>query len=170
MIPSDIDPVAVRSAAEDLYRSGDYFCSEAILKAIRDVFDAPFPEEIVALASGFPVGMGASGCTCGAVVGGIMALGMFFGRSAPKDKRVNRAMALGKELHDFFKENHGTLCCRSLTRGMKLGSKEHMEQCIAFTGEVAERTTRLILRELEKDSSSISGRLRRVFAERLSVL
>lgn len=28
---------------------------------------------------------------------------------------------------------------------MELGSKEHMDQCIAFTGEVAERVARIIV-------------------------
>ncbi len=164
MTPSEIDPSAVRSTAEALYLSGDFYCSEAVLKAIRDAFEAPFPEEVVKLASGFPVGIGGAGCTCGAVVGGVMALGMIFGRSAPGDRRVNRAMALAKELHDFFKSNHRTLCCRALTHGMRLGSKENRKQCTAFTGEVAEQTAKMILRELEKDSSSIPARLRRAFS------
>ena len=42
------------------------------------------------MASGFPVGMGGSGCTCGAVVGGIMAIGMFFGRVQAKDSKVQK--------------------------------------------------------------------------------
>jgi hypothetical protein len=33
---------------------------------------------------------------------------------------------------------------------MKLGSLEHMEQCISFTGEVAEKVARMIVRELDK--------------------
>jgi C_GCAxxG_C_C family probable redox protein len=57
-------------------------------------------------------------------------------------------MALSKELHDFFKDKHKCLCCRVLTSGMALGSKEHMDQCISLTGEVAERTARIIDREL----------------------
>ena len=36
------------------------------------------------MASGFPVGIGGSGCTCGAIAGGIMALGMVFGRKRSK--------------------------------------------------------------------------------------
>ena len=43
----------------------------------------------------------------------------------------------------------GDFCCRVLTRNMTLGSSEHMEQCISFTGEVAKTTARIILRELE---------------------
>jgi hypothetical protein len=34
---------------------------------------------------------------------------------------------------------------------MKLGSPEHMEQCVAFTGEIAEKTAEIIARELKID-------------------
>ena len=77
-----------------------------------------------------------------------MAIGMFFGRTEPKDPKVNKAMQLAKELHDGFQQRHACLCCRVLTRGMELGAPVHMEQCISFTGEVAEETAKLIMREL----------------------
>ena len=138
----------IKETAENYYRNGEFFCSEAIVKTIRDAFRPGLPDEIIALASGFPVGMGGSGCTCGAVVGGIMALGMVFGRTQAKDAKVQKSMALAHELHDFFQNNHKVLCCRTLTHGMTLGSPVHMQQCIQFTGEVAQETARIIAREL----------------------
>jgi C_GCAxxG_C_C family probable redox protein len=78
-----------------------------------------------------------------------MAIGLFFGRTEPKDTKVNNTMALSKELHDIFKDRHKCLCCRVLTKDMTLGSPEHMEQCIYFTGEVAEEAAKIIARELE---------------------
>jgi C_GCAxxG_C_C family probable redox protein len=145
---SIIDLQRIRTTAEDYYRSGDFFCSEAIVKTIKDEFGLSVSDDVIAMASGFPVGMGGSGCTCGAVAGGIMAIGLFFGRTQPKDTKVNKAMELSKELHDAFMEKHKCLCCRVLTKGMTLGSPEHMEQCISFTGEVAEEAARIIIREL----------------------
>lgn len=143
-----IDLHKIKTTAEDYYRNGDFFCSESIVKTIKDEFDLPISDDIVKMASGFPVGMGGSGCTCGAVVGGIMAIGLFFGRTQPKDKKVDKAMALSKELHDIFRDRHKYLCCRVLTKGMTLGSSEHMEQCISFTGEVAAETAKIIVKEL----------------------
>ncbi len=137
----------IRRVAEDYYRRGDFFCSEAIVKTIKDEFDLDISDEVVAMASGFPVGMGGAGCTCGAVAGGVMALGLIFGRSEAKDKKVNKAMELSKELHDIFKGKNKTLCCRILTKDMKKGSKEHMDQCIYFTGDVAYETAKIICRE-----------------------
>jgi hypothetical protein len=37
-----------------------------------------------------------------------------------------------------------------LTKKMELGSPEHLEQCIAFTGEVVGETAKIILREIKK--------------------
>ena len=144
-----IDLQKIKTTAEDYYRNGDYFCSESIVKTIKDEFGLPISDDIVAMASGFPVGMGGSGCTCGAVVGGIMSIGIFFGRSNAKDTKVVKTMALSKELHDIFKEKHKCLCCRVLTKGMTLGSPEHMDQCVRITGEVAVEAAKIIVREVE---------------------
>lgn len=142
-----IDVNRIRKIAEKYYRSGDFYCSEAIVKTIKDEFKLPISDDIISAASGFPIGMGGAGCTCGAVAGGVMALGLFFGRSKAKDEKVNKAMALSKELHDIFRNRHRTLCCRILTKDMELGSPVHMDQCVSFTGEVAEEVAKIIIRE-----------------------
>ena len=144
-----ISPTKIREQAEKHYADGDYFCSEAIVASIRDHFQADMPLEAIAMASGFPVGIGGSKCVCGAVSGGVMCLGFFFGRTSPKDEKVNKAMALAHELHESFKGNHKVLCCKILTKKMELGTEEHMRQCISFTGEVADKTARIIARELQ---------------------
>lgn len=148
MRTSDIDINKIRETAENYYRNGDFFCSEAIVKTIKDEFELPISDEIVAAASGFPIGIGGSGCTCGAVSGGVMALGLVFGRQVAKDPKVRKTMELTKELHEKFRNNHKSLCCRILTKGLDMGSGEHKEQCISFTGEVAEEAAKIIVREL----------------------
>jgi C_GCAxxG_C_C family probable redox protein len=151
-LAGNIDICKIKKIAEEYYRNGDYYCSEAIVKTIKDQFEVPIDDKIISMASGFPVGMGGSGCTCGAIAGGIMALGLFFGRTEPKDEKVNKIMELAKELHDNFQNRHRSLCCRVLTRGMELGSPVHMKQCVSFTGEVAEETAKIIIRELALQS------------------
>jgi len=140
----------IKSRAEEYYRNGDFYCSEAIVKAIKDGFELPISDDAIAMASGFPVGMGGSGCTCGAVAGGVMAIGMFFGRTKPKDPKVTKTMQLAKELHNTFQDKHNCLCCRVLTNGMELGSPRHKSQCISFTGEVAEAVANLVVREIKE--------------------
>ena len=102
----EVSPHAVLKNAEELY-AGGFFCCEAVMKAIRDAFQADVPESVIAMSSGMSIGAGRSGCMCGALNGGILALGMFFGRTTPdgpKDPKVNALMALSKELHDWFRE------------------------------------------------------------------
>lgn len=139
----------IRQDAENSFRRGDYFCSEAIVNSFRTNFELDMPEEMVAMASGFPVGIGRSKCTCGAVSGAILTLGYFFGRTKPGDEKVNRTLELANELQKMFKDKHKVLCCSVLTRGMDMASGEHKNQCVSFTGEMAENLARLIVRELD---------------------
>ena len=110
-------------------------------------------DRIIRIASGFPIGIGGAGCACGAVTGGVMAIGMVFGREKPGDPSIDRCLCLARELHLLFSKRHGCLCCRTLTYGMKLKSPEHIAQCVAFTGEVAEETAKIIIREIEADDN-----------------
>lgn len=134
----------IRQSAENYYRNGDFYCSEAVVKAVLEGFDVAVSHETIAMASGFPVGIGGAGCTCGALSGGVMAIGYFFGRSTAKGSEVGKAMQLSRQLHDKFKSLNGCTCCRTLTRGMVKGSAQHMNQCVRFTGEMAEETALII--------------------------
>ncbi|MGF7058865.1 C-GCAxxG-C-C family (seleno)protein [Brassicibacter mesophilus] len=138
----------VKDDAEQLYRKGDFFCSEAIVCSIKENFGIDMPDEMIAMASGFPIGIGKSKCVCGAVSGGVMALGYFFGRTKGGDPKVQNTLKLANELQESFANNHKVLCCKVLTRGMDMGSGEHKEQCISFTGEIAQKAAEIIVREL----------------------
>ena len=137
----------IKKEAELLYQNGDFYCSEAIIATIRKHFDPDMPKQMIAVGSGFPIGMNTL-CACGAVTGGIIVLGYFFGRTEPKDIKVNKAMELAKELSESFKKENKVLCCKILTNGMELGSPTHLKQCISFTGKVAAKTAEIIAREL----------------------
>lgn len=148
-IKQEISINKVAKDAEELFRGG-FFCSEALISSIRSNFELDIPEEIIAMASGFPVGIGRSKCICGAVSGGVMALGLFFGRTKQGDAKVEKNLELSKELHDWFKSSNGknSLCCRILTKEFDMSSGEHKEQCIKFTGMVAGKVAEIIVREL----------------------
>jgi len=138
----------MREEAESYYLAGDFYCSETVLKVISEHFATELSDEIVSLASAFPHGVGGSGCICGALVGGTMALGMFFGRSVAKeDDKVRKAMALSSELHDLFRKKLKVACCRVLTKNVTHGSPEHKQQCARIAGRVTEETAKIIIRE-----------------------
>ena len=142
----------VQYDAEEIFRMGGFYCSEAIVASIRKNIDPNMPIELVAAASGFPIGVGRSQCMCGAISGAVIALGYFFGKDAlytGADAQGQRCMALAYELQESFRNNHqGSLCCYIHVKGMDLSSGEHKKQCVAFTGEMARKAAELIAREL----------------------
>lgn len=126
-----------KAAAEDYFRRGDFFCSEAVLTTINNALDQPFDSSIVKLASGFPVGIGKSKCLCGAVSGGVMALGLAYGREEAGGEMPD-SFPNNAALHDYIKEEYGSTCCRVLTREFEeFDCPERAEHCIQITGEVA---------------------------------
>jgi len=147
---TSISPKKVKEEAEELFRGG-FFCSEAVVSAIRSNFELDCPEEIIAMASGMPVGVGRSGCICGALNGAIMAEGCFFGRTKQGDPQVDKSIAIASELHDWFKIATGknATCCRILTKEFDKSKGEHKEQCIRYTGLCAEKLAEIIIREYQ---------------------
>ena len=147
-VKQEVSVKKIGEEAEALFRGG-FFCSEAVMSSIRSNFELDIPEEVIAMASGFPVGIGRSKCLCGAVSGGVMALGLFFGRTKQGDPKVEKNLEVAKELHDWFKENNGknALCCRILTKEFDMGAGEHKEQCIKLTGMIAGKVAEIVIRE-----------------------
>ncbi len=126
-----------RETAEKYFREGDFFCSEAVLTTINDALGQEFDPSVVKLASGFPIGVGKSGCLCGAVSGGVMALGLAYGRSKPGGE-MPKSFPNNAALHDFIIDKYGSTCCRVLTKDFEeFASQARAEHCISITGEVA---------------------------------
>lgn len=142
---------SIRDTAEEYFRKGEFFCSEAVVKTINDALGNPYPDDVVKLASGFPIGLGKSGCLCGAVSGGEMALGMVYGRvlgEPMNPKMFDKA----KGLHDYVKNEYKSTCCRVITKdwiGDNFQSPERKQHCIAITGKVA----RWVAKELINDGA-----------------
>ena len=145
-----VDVEKVRADAEEYFRKGNYYCSEAIVASMRDNVALDMPEQMIAAASGFPVGIGKSKCVCGAVSGGVLSLGYLFGRTqpgTPADAESVNTLKLANELQQAFRDSHKVLCCHVQTRGMDMASGEHKAQCVKFTGEMAAKTAEIVARE-----------------------
>ena len=144
-IPEAADALAVRKAAEELYRTAQFNCSEAVMKAVRDYFCPEIPDYVIAMSSGFPVGMGGAGCTCGALSGSVMAAGYLFGRTSSTGEAPELCGQVAKKLHDAFRDIHHATCCRVLHHGLKLGTPEQKDSCALRTGQTAELAARIIM-------------------------
>lgn len=121
-----------QAEGEQLYRSGKYHCAEAVLETVRRQFAPHLPESIVGTVSGFGGGS-SSGCICGAVSGGTVALGLVL---ADKKETTH----LTKELHTWFKEKYGVTCCKVIRQ-------THKGVCPVLTGEVAGKVAEMLGRK-----------------------
>lgn len=136
----------IRKRAENLFSTRQLMCSEAVLTVLNQGLGGGLtPEIAIRLTSGLAEGFGGSGCTCGALNSGIIALGLFLGRNGPgilNNYKINKA---SRKLHDRYKEYSGSTCCRVLTKNVKHGSKDHYSLCTRHTGIASELTARIIL-------------------------
>ncbi|GBC63201.1 C_GCAxxG_C_C family protein [Desulfonema ishimotonii] len=153
----------IRERAENLYHTHQFFCTESVVVAINEGLGGALSEDqAVAIASGFPLGVGEAGCMCGALSGGILSVGLVLGKNGPYRNRRTVREASG-ELHDRFKGRFRSTCCRVLTRKVRHTPRIHFEQCAELTGAGAEMAARMILEKRPGLVSQISParRLRR---------
>jgi len=119
-----------RLEAEALYRSGKYHCAEAVMEVIRKHFSPDTSESVVCSVSGFGAGSG-SGCICGAVSGGTVAIGLVV-----QEKKATTHLT--RELHTWFKEKYGVTCCKIIRARNPKGV------CPVLTGEVAGKIAEML--------------------------
>ncbi len=138
-------PLRAGKAAEALFRNDILNCAESVLKAVLCEAGLPCPPELLRAASAFGRGMGGAGCCCGALIGGQMTLGCFFGRTREQGEPPEGCAKLARLLHDRFTAQNKAACCRVLHKGMPYGSPEQFNSCAVRTGRAAELTAQVIL-------------------------
>lgn len=102
-------PVAERS--KGLFESGLY-CAESVLQAVAEAHGLMSPL-IPKIATGFCGGISRTSGMCGALAGGILALGVLTGRSNPQESNKH-CYALTYELVQRFREAFGSTQCTDL--------------------------------------------------------
>ena len=117
------------------------------MRAFIDVTDQKQLRPLVAMASGFGVGMENSRSLCGALAGGVLVLGMLFGRDKPGDVKVDRCQKLAGELHDVFVKKHDSAICCALVEGLADGSPEREERCALYCADAAAMLGTIVERE-----------------------
>ncbi len=116
---------------QQIYDSG-FNCAESVLKACQELYQLPGTEMVPKAASGFGGGIGRKGSVCGALSGGILALGLAMGRMDPHDAAArDRIYAKARELSERFEREFGTVLCANLTQcdlGTPEGQKKFKER------------------------------------------
>ncbi len=125
------------------YYTHDYNCAQAVVMAVCDAFEIDIPDEILKVTSGLGGGVGFSGCICGALNGGAIAIGMFLGpaKASPATSSIAR---INKQLADWFEESYATTCCRQLRRRRPFASREVKQMCTEITADTAKKAVSII--------------------------
>jgi C_GCAxxG_C_C family probable redox protein len=131
---SETKRAEIEQRAFDYFQSG-FNCAEAISKAIVEAYSNETHTDIPKAATGFGGGIGGSKAeTCGALNGGIIALGCLFGRMQPKNGKKT-AYEIGAEFRQKFIETFGYSACPHILEGF--GEQENMIACKRLTGRAA---------------------------------
>lgn len=143
-------------------------CPQCVFSAIMEVLKIGNPETIKA-ADGLAGGTALSTQgTCGALVGGIMAISTVVGRSYEDFSANNykrRVFQYSKKLYDKFQKEYGSIICKDIHKKLfgrtfnlmdkddytefeKMGA--HVDKCTSISGNVARWTAEIILDILQK--------------------
>lgn len=111
------------AAAVDKFLEG-YNCAQSVIYSFCD--DLKLEKNIaLKIACGFGAGMGRKEEVCGAITGGIMVIGMKYGRGENQDPtKTDQTYQKTRELMDKFVEKQNTYICRQLIEGCELTTTE----------------------------------------------
>lgn len=136
--------IGERSA--NLFLTRQLWCSGAVLVVLNRVLGGGLTQETaIRLCAGLGDGLGGSGCLCGGLNGGALALGIFLGNGRLSPGGDQKVLAATHLLHSRFKAAHGSTCCRILTKHVEMGSRRQYEACAGRTAKAAELAAELIL-------------------------
>jgi C_GCAxxG_C_C family probable redox protein len=108
------------------YAGEGLLCSEAVLMALSECLGVS-SEIIPRIATGFGAGIGREGEVCGALSGGVMGLGLRFGRSTVENEEgERRPYWFSTELGARFREQLGHVRCEDLL-GLDLSRVEDVQ-------------------------------------------
>ncbi len=135
-------PEAPEAHAAKLFAAG-HFCAEAVLMAGARHLGVESPL-IPAIATGFCSGLARTSGLCGALSGGVMVLGLAYGRERAGES-VERSYAATRTLLNIFRAEFGATGCSELL-GCDLGTPEGQqvfraqrlgERCLRYTATAA---------------------------------
>jgi C_GCAxxG_C_C family probable redox protein len=154
------------------YEKENRGCAQSVLATLQDAFDA-HNDEVFRAASALSGGCGlTTNGTCGALSGGVVAMGQMFGRERRnfKDPDKTRMIAyrMGKQLVERFEKEYGSAICREIQRSY-LGREYDLwdgadyvhfdrvafqqNKCPHLVGTAAVWAAEIILDELERQRS-----------------
>lgn len=146
--------VAVGARARSFFADADpLLCAEAVLLAVAEALNVHSPL-IPRLATGFCSGLARTCGPCGALSGGVMALGLALGRDTGRDP-LDPAYAAVQEYLEYFRAAFHADSCRELTGcdfGTAAGQQAFRERdikarvCLPVVQAAAAQAVRILAR------------------------
>jgi C_GCAxxG_C_C family probable redox protein len=114
---------------------GGLHCAESVLTAILEEFQETPPDGVTRMATCFGGGVGKTHQEiCGALTGGLIALGCLCGRDTPGQDWSTSAN-LAAQLRERFLALYGATRCSDILNS--LGEQENMLKCKQLSGKTA---------------------------------
>jgi C_GCAxxG_C_C family probable redox protein len=129
-----MDKKQVEQRAFDLFQNG-FNCAEAVSTAVVEWYGAESKDFTPKAATAFGGGVGGTKCeTCGALTGGVIALGWLFGRTEPGTDKQD-VYAFATEFRNKFLDSFGSTQCKAILAAF--GKQEDLLECKRMTGSAA---------------------------------
>lgn len=103
-----------------------YNCAQSVLLTIFEHWNGK-NDLVPRIATAFGGGIGRCGSVCGALAGGVMAIGIKYGANEPLLEKRLKAYELAREFYKQFEKQHGSTLCRELI-GYDLSDPEELEK------------------------------------------
>ena len=123
-----------------------YNCAQSVLLAMQRFWEVENPL-VPKVASAFGGGIGRRGSLCGALTGGVIAIGLRYGTNTPRSKTREQAYSMALEFYERFEKECGSVLCRDLI-GYDLTNPEDlkaarsadafMQKCVHFIRKAVE--------------------------------
>lgn len=128
---------AASGRAERLYLDGHY-CAEAVLSVVNDAAGGPFSADVMRLGSCFWGGIAGDGGSCGALMGGVMAIGLLAGRTHPDHAWEPSTGAAAEFRRRFAEECGGSSCGEVISGFADMSSPGRHEHCARVCGSATQ--------------------------------
>ena len=128
------------------YFEKGYNCAQSVLLAMQSFWKVKKPLE-PKVASAFGGGIGRAGSVCGALTGGVIAIGLKYGTDNPVAEEREKAYSIAKKFYIEFGNSCGSVFCRDLI-GYDLTNPKELEKA-RNSGVFKEKCNRFIERAVE---------------------
>ena len=127
-------------------------CAESVFRAIHELVETDLPADVASLLTPLGGGIGIRGENCGAMIAGVLALALVYGRKDPQKGSLEqqrsllwKTSALYTQFPHRFVERFGSLQCWELTQPHIYGTKKCRDFCEDLIAETAGLVMELLL-------------------------